>query len=170
MRRVLVIGCGGAGKSTLAARLAERTTLPLIHLDQHFWGAGWKASEAAEWRDRVSALAALPAWIMDGNYSASYDIRMPRADTLVWLDYPRAVCMRRVLWRTLRDFGRTRRDSHEGCREHFDIAFLRYVWEFPVKHRSRIVRAIDAYGSHLRLARFPTDADANAFLATVGTD
>jgi adenylate kinase family enzyme len=168
MRRVLVIGCPGAGKTTLARQLAERSRLPLVHLDFHYWRPGWKLPDSKEWRARVIALADAPAWIMDGNYSNTYDIRMPRADTLIWLDYPRSICIRRVLRRTLTGYGRTRPDLPESCPERFDIPFFRYVWNFPEKHRPRIANAIERFGGHLLVARLCSDREASEFLATVG--
>jgi len=93
---------------------------------------------------------------------------MPRADTLVWLDYSRSICMRRVLLRTLTGYGRTRPDLPETCPERFDVPFLRYIWNFPERHRPRIVNAIERFGGHLRIARLRTDRDAHGFLATVG--
>ena len=170
IRRVLVVGCAGAGKTTLARRLARASGLPLIHLDFHYWRPGWQLPASADWREQVIALAATPEWIMDGNYSNTYDIRMPRADTLIWLDYARWVCLRRVLLRTLTGYGRTRPDLPESCPERLDIPFLRYVWNFPQKHRPRIVDAIERFGAHLRIARLQSDRDAHEFLATLGAD
>src|SRR5438034_11750677 len=86
LKRILVIGSGGSGKTTFARRLAERTTLPLIHLDALYWRPGWDPTPADEWRARVEALANEPAWIMDGNYGGTLDIRLAASDTIVFLD------------------------------------------------------------------------------------
>jgi adenylate kinase family enzyme len=116
--RVLVIGCPGAGKTAFARKLAKSTGLPLIHLDFHHWRPGWQLPDLKVWRQQVVALAAAPAWIMDGNYSNTYDVRMPRADTVIWLDYSHRICMRRVLLRVLTDMavrGRIcRKDARSG--------------------------------------------------------
>ena len=168
MRRVMVVGCAGAGKTTFARRLAERVALPLIHLDRHFWRPDWQLPDSNDWREQVIALADASDWIMDGNYFNTYDVRMSRADTLIWLDYPRTTCMRRVLLRTLTGYGRTRPDLPERCPERFDFPFLRFVWDFPKKHRPRIVSAIERFGGHLRITRFGGDRDADRFLATLG--
>ncbi|MGA7490238.1 MAG: topology modulation protein [Xanthobacteraceae bacterium] len=170
MRRVMVVGCAGAGKTTLARKLAQALSLPLIHLDFYYWRPGWQLPASGEWREQIIALAAAPEWIMDGNYSNTYDVRMPRADALVWLDYARSVCLRRVLLRTLAGYGRTRPDLPESCPERFDISFMRYVWDFPEKHRPRIVARIERFGGHLRIARLGNDRDAHEFLATFGSD
>lgn len=169
MQRVLVIGCSGAGKSTFGRQLATMLGLPLIHLDQHFWRPGWQTPERQEWREQVVALAGEPAWIMDGSYANTFDIRMPRADTLIWLDHPRSVCVRRVLMRTLAGYGRTRADLPENCPERFNLAFLRYVWKFHKQQRPRIESGIKTYGGHLRVVILRNDHAVKSFLASAGT-
>ena len=168
MQRVLVIGCPGAGKSTLAEKLAKRTGLPLIHLDRLYWSRGWRPAETSARRRQVSEIVTAPAWIIDGNYPGTFDIRLPRADTLIWLDYSRARCLRRLIWRMLRHHGRARPELPDGCDERLDFVLLRQVWEFPAVHRDRIAQAIEQFGAHARMVRFRHDRDANAFLAGMG--
>src|SRR5215208_1590330 len=98
-RRVLVIGSGGAGKSTLAARIAERSGLPLVHLDALYWRAGWVEAPKDEWARIVERLIAEPAWVMDGNYSGTLERRVAVADLVVFLDLPRLVCLTRIVRR-----------------------------------------------------------------------
>jgi adenylate kinase family enzyme len=164
MHRIMVVGNAGAGKSTFARRLGGKLALPVIHLDSHFWRPGWQVPEPTAWRQQLSALASAPAWVMDGNYINTFDIRMPRADSLVWLDHPRSVCMRRVLMRTITGYGRTRSDLAVDCPDRFDVAFLRYVWNFPVKQRPRLAAGIAQFGNHLRVIRLACDRDAENFL------
>jgi adenylate kinase family enzyme len=121
--------------------------------------------EESVFRDRVRQLAATPEWIMDGNYSHTFDIRMPRADTLVWLEHPRTTCLARAARRVLRGYGRVRPDLAPGCPEHVDLAFLRYIWDFPAKQRPGIVGAIERLGQHLRLVHLRNDRQAEDFLA-----
>jgi adenylate kinase family enzyme len=142
MHRVLVIGICGAGKSTFAQALAARTSIPLIHLDKEFWRPGWVETPRAQWRVRVLELAAGERWIMEGNYAGSLDLRLPRADTVIWFDYPTAKCLRRVLQRVTVTYGQVRADMAPGCPERFDWEFLRYVWRFNRIERPKIVAAL----------------------------
>ena len=164
MRRVMVIGCAGAGKSTLARKLSDVTGPPLVGLDRCYWRSGWIEPSMTDWRETVEKLVAEPEWVMDGNYSGTFDLRMPRADTVIWLDYPRTVCLRRVLWRAITGYGRTRADLPDGCPEQLDVKFLRFVWAFPTNSRPRIVDGLQRFGAHLRLCQFTSDRAAAAFL------
>jgi adenylate kinase family enzyme len=148
VRRVLVIGPGGAGKSTLAARIAARTGLPLIHLDARYWRAGWVETPAAEWSAEVARLTAGEAWVMDGNYGGTLEPRLAACDGVVFLDLPRWLCLARVLRRWLRHAGRTRPDLAPGCPEQLSWEFVRWIWTYPRARRPAILR---------RLAALPPD-------------
>jgi adenylate kinase family enzyme len=167
MRRVLVLGCAGAGKSTLARRMAAALALPLVELDRMFWRPGWVEAPREEFRDAVARLAAMPAWIMDGNYSFTFDLRLPVADTIVFLDLPRRTCMWRVIMRTVSGYGRTRAGLPEGCPERFDWEFLNYVWNFHAAHRPQIAAALANHAGHAHLHRLKSPEGAERFLAMI---
>ena len=150
MKRVLVIGSGGSGKTTFARALAARTGLPLIHLDQLFWHPGWVKTPDEEWDRRISELCARDAWIMDGNYGRTLPIRLEAADTIVFLDLPRLVCTWRILKRQLRYLGRIRPDSAPGCPERLTWEFVRWVWTYPSRRRPEMLEPLDASRSHNR--------------------
>ena len=111
-RRVLVTGMAGSGKSTFSRSLAAKTGLPVIHLDLHFWKPGWVAPTEREWREKQSGLLAGNAWIADGNYHETLDLRLERADTVVILDPPWWVCTVRAFMRGLR---KPVGEMPEGC-------------------------------------------------------
>ena len=167
MRRVLVIGCSGAGKSTVSRRLAKITGLPLIDLDAIHWRSGWVEPSPREWREIVGAAAAKPEWIMDGNYAGTFDLRVPRADTVVWLDFSRRICLWRVVKRTARNLGNNREGLPPGCPERLNWEFLRYIWTFNAEHRPRVVATLDRFGAGSRVIRLDNDRSVDAFLATV---
>ena len=101
-RRVIVTGMAGSGKSTFSKALAARTGLPLIHLDLHYWKPGWVKPSDDEWRAKQGRLLAGDAWIADGNYHETLDLRLERADTVVILDTPWWVCAGRAFVRGFR--------------------------------------------------------------------
>lgn len=165
MQRVLVVGCSGAGKSTFSRRLAAVTGLPRTELDYAFWHPGWVQTPREEWWAKVTALCAAPAWILDGNYTSSLHIRIPKADTVIWLDYPRWLCLARVIGRVARNYRRVRGGLPEGCPEKVDLEFLRYIWKFNANHGRRMAAAIEETGQHLRVYRLKSDSEADRLLA-----
>ena len=116
----------------------------------------------------MRTLADAPEWVMDGNFADTFDLRMPRADSLVWLDYPRATCVRRILVRTIRDYGKPRPDLPEGCPESFDFDVLRFAWRFPDESRPQIAPAVERFGGHLRVFQLRGDRDVAAFSLAQG--
>jgi adenylate kinase family enzyme len=149
--RIAIIGPSGSGKSTLARELGERLALPVIHLDAHFWSAGWVESDKMQWRETVRALAANERWIIDGNYSSTMDIRLPLAETIVFLDFPRWLCLLRVLRRWLAFYGSTRPDLPPGCPERFDMDFLRWIWNYPQRSRPKTVALLHELQAEKRI-------------------
>lgn len=139
MRRVAVIGSGGAGKSTLARELGRAIGLPVVHMDREFWRPGWVEPDPAEWKARVEALAAAEAWVMDGNYGGSMEPRFQRADTIVFLDMPRSVCVYRVLKRRLMFRNQARPDMAPGCNERVEWQFIKWLWSYPASRRPGIL-------------------------------
>ena len=101
-RRILVVGSGGAGKSTFARELARRTGLPLVHLDLHYWKPGWTPTPPDEWLGRVRDLVRGDRWIIDGNYVGSLALRLERCDGVVFFDLPRLICLGGIARRWLR--------------------------------------------------------------------
>ncbi|UVK37493.1 AAA family ATPase [Mesorhizobium sp. AR10] len=149
MQRIVILGNAGSGKSTLARELGERLKLPVVHLDKLFWGLGWSKPRLEVFRARVSEAVSGDEWVCEGNYyRQTFDLRLPRADLIVWLDTPRLICLSRVVLRSA--LNRPRPDLPAGCRETLDkeyLSFLRYIWNFDRDDRSHIEQE--------RLARGP---------------
>lgn len=122
-RRIAVVGTTGTGKTTFAARLARRHGCPHIELDALHWEAGWTPADREALRTRVDAATRAAAWVTDGNYSSVRDLVWPRADTLIWLDYPLLFTLVRLIARTLRR-AISRQELWNGNRESMRSAFL----------------------------------------------
>jgi adenylate kinase family enzyme len=137
--RILIMGAPGSGKSTLARSIGAAAQLPVVHLDALYWLPGWKVTDPDKFRARIAEAAAGDAWVMDGSYFNTLDLRLPRATTLIWLDLPRSVYFRRALWRSISNYGRERPDAGAGNRERFEIAFFRdWVWTYPARRAAQL--------------------------------
>ena len=165
MRRILIVGNSGGGKSTLARSLGEKLALPIVHLDVLFWKPGWVELSDDEFRVQVARALEGPAWICDGNSPGTADIRFPRADTIVWINQPRWRCLFRAMSRVVTYRGRhTRPDMAAGCDEKFDLDFYRYIWTFDETVRPRVEAALEAHGRCARVVRLSSDREIAAFL------
>lgn len=169
MQRIIILGPCGSGKSTLARRLGARHGLPVFHLDQAFHRPGWRPAPEAEFHAEVERIAALPAWVIDGNYKGVIASRLARADTLIYLDLPRRVTMPRVIRRIIESYGRVRADSAPGCPERVDLAFLRYAWNWNRLQRAKTRAVVAAFqgrvvvlGSRREQMRFDREQFAEA--------
>lgn len=164
MKRVLVIGSAGAGKSTFSRRLGERLGLEVIHLDVAHWRPGWTETPKDEWRRKVEELCRGESWVMDGNYSGTLEPRLAACDTVIFLDLPRAVCVWRVFKRVLTYRKNTRPDMAEGCHEQFDLKFLLWVWNYPTRSRPKVLRLLEQYAEGRRVVRLRSSAEAEQFI------
>lgn len=164
---MLVVGGSGAGKSTLARVLGRRLGLPVVHLDRHFWGPQWTPTGAEEWRAVVAGLAAGDRWVMDGNYGATLDLRLPRAELVVFLDTPRLTCVYRAVTRYWRHRGRVRDDI--GQTDRFSWDFLRYVWSYPRRHRPQLLSKIAEHAPETSFVRLRRRRDVDRWLAALAS-
>ena len=143
MERVIIIGCGGAGKSPLAQKMGQKTGLPVVHLDKLFWKPGWVESTTEEIDEKIRQELGKPQWIMDGNFNRTLPMRVARADTVIYLDFSRMACLLGVLKRVLTTYGKVRPDMGEGCPERIDFEFLKWVWNYNKNKRERNYRLLN---------------------------
>ena len=169
MRRVLIIGSAGAGKSTLARRLGEIVGLPVVHLDAHYWKAGWRATPPDEWRQRVSELLRGDAWIMDGNYGGTLRERVEAADTVILLELSRVLCLFRVVLRSIRHHGRARADLNPECPEQLpDLEFIRWIWRYPRDSLPRVHEILRAHSAGRTIVTLRSPKEIERYLERLG--
>ena len=165
MRKVLVIGSGGSGKSTFARRLGALLELEVIHLDSIYWNPGWVEMPKAEWLQTVQELIQRDVWIMDGNYSGTFDLRIPACDTVIFLDMPRLVCMWRVIKRLFLNWNKNRPELADECRERFNLDFLLWVWGYPRRTRPKVLAMLREHSQDKRIVVLRSTREVQEFLA-----
>ena len=143
MERIIIIGCGGAGKSTLAQKLGEKLDIPVVHLDKLFWKPGWVEMPKDEFDELLRQEMAKERWIMDGNFNRTLPERIARCDTVIYLDFNRFTCLMGVVKRVLTTYGTVRPDMGEGCPERVDFEFLKWVWSFNKNKREGNYRLLN---------------------------
>ncbi len=162
----MIVGCSGAGKSTLARRISEKTGLPVIHVDQIYWTAGWINRSREETRRLVAEAIAGDEWIFEGNNSTSFDLRVAKADTVIFLDFPVPLCLFRVIKRVVTGFGRVRSDMAEGCPEGVDWEFLKWIVGYKRNLRPEIIEMLDSLPGGVTVHHLRGPADVDGFLKT----
>ena len=163
MRKVLIIGGNGSGKTTMARQLAEITGLPLCHLDTLYWTDDWQPRERSEFITLLQAELEKEKWILDGNMRRTLPQRLPYCDTVIYLDFSGIRCFLGTLKRLVQNHGQSRPDMGGNCPERFDFEFLRCVWEFNKKHRKRYNEMLDS-ANGIKVIKLKNRKEASQFL------
>ncbi len=172
MRRIVVVGTSGSGKTTVARELSQRLGLPHIELDALHWAPGWTEAPTEVFRTRVAGALEAPGWVVDGNYSKARDLVWPRADTIVWLDYALAVVLRQVIGRTVRRM-LTGEELWHTNRERFRTALSRnsiILWALQTHgpNRRRYAEAFRrSEWAHLNVVRLRSPRETRGWLLGV---
>jgi len=166
VQRVAILGSGGAGKTTVAVELGRRTGLPVVHLDPLNWAPGWVARPLEEFAAALAAAVAEERWILDGDFLSGNadDARFARADIVVFLDLPRATCIRRAVMRRLRDRGAGRPDLPTGCEEELELSFFRWMWGYPKHVRPRVLAILAGLDSAVDVHHLRSDDEIRRFV------
>ena len=127
MKRVMIIGGSGSGKSTLARRLGNLTGIPVIHMDPMYYKPGWIMRPKDVYAQMSLDALKGKFWIFEGNLSSTMAARLDASDVFIFLDIGTTRRLWRVIWRTIRHYGKPRPDMASGCPERFEWAFLKFV-------------------------------------------
>lgn len=165
MNRIMIIGCGGSGKSTLATTLHKLLGHELIHMDSLFFSGHWVEIDRDEWQSLNRKIIQKDTWIMDGNYGSTMDMRIERADTIIFMDAPTLTRLWRVFKRTLTHWGRVRPGMPDECRERFSWQFFHYILMYNPTRRKGILAKLDAVRHEKRIEVLRTNGQVRDFLA-----
>jgi adenylate kinase family enzyme len=166
MKRVLVLGNAGAGKSSFAEALAGKIGIPCIHLDSHYWRPNWVPTPREEWPSVVRRLIDRDEWVMDGNYSTTLEERIQRADTAIYLRIRRPVAIWRVVRRRIIYRERVRPELPQGCYEKVDLEFLKWIWNHPRRAKRGTFPILERY-SDSKVVLYLDPREAREFLHSV---
>ncbi|WP_197992848.1 MULTISPECIES: DNA topology modulation protein [Nostocaceae] len=167
MQKIMIIGSGGAGKSTLARELGRILDLDVIHLDAFYWNPGWVETAKDEWQIIIQDLIKRDSWIMDGNYGNTLDLRLPVADMVIFLDFTRLLCLLRVMQRRWQYAGKSRPDMSSGCPERLNWEFCKYIWSYPIARRPNILQRLSNLTSNQQVFILRNPREVREFLQKI---
>ncbi|MEU8132163.1 topology modulation protein [Streptodolium elevatio] len=165
MRRISVIGVGGSGKTELANRLAALLEVPVTHLDAVYYADDWTPLAPEEFAARQRELVAAPAWVIDGNYASTLDIRLKACDTVIFLDIPPAVALFGVLRRRLRYRGG--QHPGQGVYDRITWGVVQYILGYRRRMRPKVEHLIAEHGTHATVHVFTSRRAVNRWLASL---
>lgn len=158
MKRVIVIGCPGSGKSTFSKALHKITKIPLYHLDMIYWNRDQTTVPKAVFLDRLSKILQKEEWIIDGNYGSTMEQRIQVCDTVFFLDYPTALCLKGIEERR-----GTKRSDLPWVEQEFDEDFLAVIKNYPSQSRPKVMELLERY-SQKEIVIFSSRRQAEDYL------
>lgn len=141
MKKIIVIGCPGSGKSNFSKSLHKITGIPLFHLDMMYWNKDRTTVEKSIFLKRLSDTLELSEWIIDGNYNSTMELRLQHCDTVVFLDYPTEVCISGIMERK----GKARSDMPWVEDGEYDAEFIEFIKNYNLQNRPQVLGLLSKY-------------------------
>ena len=158
LKKIIVIGCPGSGKSTVSRALHNKTGIPLYHLDRLYWNADKTTVEKSVFLERLSDVLEKDEWIIDGNYGSTMALRMAACDTVIFLDYPLDVCLDGIRERR----GKPRSDM-PWIETEEDAEFIEFIKNYNEQQKTKVLELLEKCNDK-NIIIFKSRAEADAFL------
>lgn len=158
MKKVIIIGCPGSGKSTFARELEEKTGLPLYYLDMLYWNSDKTTVTKDIFRERLRSIISEDKWIIDGNYGSTMEMRISECDTVFFLDYSTDICLSGIKER----MGKTRPDM-PWIETEEDAEFIEFIKNYNTESRPKVLELLNKY-SEKNIIIFKNREDADTYL------
>ena len=162
MKKIIVIGCPGSGKSTFARELHKITGIPLFHLDMMYWNPDKTTVEKSIFRRRLADALDKSEWIIDGNYASTMEMRMSACDTVIFLDYETDVCLEGVRARRGKE-----RDDMPWIETEDDAEFIEFIKKYNMSSRPQVFSLLRKYEDK-SIFVFKSRDEAEEFLSRLG--
>ena len=159
MKKIIVIGCPGSGKSTFARALHSKTGISLYYLDMMNWNADKTTVEKCVFQKRLAEVLSLDSWIIDGNYASTMEQRIKACDTVFFLDYPTEVCLEGIRQR----FGKPREDM-PWIETEEDAEFMEFIKNYKNLQRPKVMELLDKYKDGRKIVIFKHRKEADDYL------
>lgn len=161
MKKIMVIGCPGSGKSTFSRALHAQTGILLFYLDMMYWNPDRTTVDKSVFRERLSKVIQTSEWIIDGNYGSTIELRLQACDTVFFLDYSLDICLNGIRERR----GKERPDMPwTEVNEDDDTEFITFIKNYASQSRPKIMELLNTY-SHKKVYIFTNRKEADDFLS-----
>lgn len=164
MKKIMIIGSGGAGKSTLARELGEKLNIEVLHLDNLLWEPNWKQVPKDKQKIIQENIVQNDQWIIDGNYGGTMDIRFQSADTIIFMDISRVICIYRAIKRMFQYRNKARPDMVEGNQERFDLNFYKWIWNYPKDKKPEIIDKLNEMRNEKNIIILKSPKEVQSFI------
>lgn len=168
MKRILIIGNTGAGKTTFARELSQKLTLPLVHLDKLYWCGHWEHHNREDFDRLLQAELEKSEWIIDGNYNRTLPHRLKYCDTVFFFDFSPLACLWGITKRVIQNYGKTREDMGGECPEYFDkkkIELYKNLFKYNKNNRARYYEML--VNADVRVIVFKNRKDVKRYLQKI---
>jgi len=165
MKRIMIVGCIGSGKTTFSKKLSKKIGVEIIHLDDFFFDKKNKIKGKKEWEEVVTALSQKENWIMDGNYPGTFDIRLKRVDTIFFLNISRLQCIYNVFTRGIKKYFHGASNELPPISNNFKINIYQRILKYNKGRRQRHIRALMSNTKNIDINIFNSYNEINNYLS-----